>query len=525
MDRAACCRFCCLLFCLMSCLVFVGASTPVATAQVLPPRQVDHLTITNDELAGEFERLAAFREAEGMRTAVVSVAWIEASVEAGLDLQTTIRSFIRAAHDEWGVRFVLLGGGPSVVPVRYARSTYYPFGGHTDIPADLYYAALDGDWDANGNGLYGEPFINAGNPGDDADLEPDVSLGRAPVETVAEAARFVDGTLATEARANEILADMLLMASVVFPTNWQPGDPISLNGAMYTHQIATFVEASPVGASTLRLYQHAGDLPYDGPLDLASALAALNGGGHGVVYFAGLASSTSLRIATENLGFYHAGIMQNAPNYHIMIGMYNEVARFDIPCLATVFMTSPNGGAAAFVGSSVAAFPQATHRLNLVFVEEVYGATPIRIGEAVDHMRTRYLDETHNNTVTRWTVLSQVLLGDPALRLGPVPPYGGTVAAPPTAVATRLLPAAPNPFNPTTTLAYELAQAGPVRLEVYGVDGRRVATLISGERSAGRHEAIWRGTDDAGRAVSSGVYLARLRHAGGVDTQRLVLVR
>lgn len=121
-----------------------------------------------------------------MRTAVVTVPWIEANVAADVDLQATIRSFIRAAHDEWGVAFVLLGGGPSVVPVRYVRNTFYPAGSYTDIPTDLYYAGLDGDWDANGNQLYGEAYIDADDPGDDADLSPDVSLGRAPVETVAK---------------------------------------------------------------------------------------------------------------------------------------------------------------------------------------------------------------------------------------------------------------------------------------------------------------------------------------------------
>lgn len=97
-----------------------------------------------------------------------------------------------------------------------------------------------------------------------------------------------------------------------------------------------------------------------------------------------------------------------------------------------------------------------------------------------------------------------------------------TVAAP---LATRLLPAQPNPFNPSTQLTFELSQAGLVDVAVFALDGRRVATLAHEERPAGRHLLAWRGTDDAGRALSSGTYICRLTTAQGHATQRLTLVK
>jgi hypothetical protein len=89
----------------------------------------------------------------------------------------------------------------------------------------------------------------------------------------------------------------------------------------------------------------------------------------------------------------------------------------------------------------------------------------------------------------------------------------------------RLLPAAPNPFNPRTTLAFDLPRAGAARLEIYAVDGRLVTTLVDGPLPAGRHIAVWDGRDDSGNDVASGVYFARLRAGGTESRARLVLLR
>ncbi len=90
---------------------------------------------------------------------------------------------------------------------------------------------------------------------------------------------------------------------------------------------------------------------------------------------------------------------------------------------------------------------------------------------------------------------------------------------------TALLDAVPNPFNPRTTLAFELASAGPVRLLIYDAAGRRVATLVDGYREAGRHAEVWDGRDSEGRMSAAGVYLCRLEAGPYRETRRLVLVK
>ena len=95
-------------------------------------------------------------------------------------------------------------------------------------------------------------------------------------------------------------------------------------------------------------------------------------------------------------------------------------------------------------------------------------------------------------------------------------------APPPTA---RLLDAAPNPFNPATTVAFEVSRTRWVTLEVFDPAGRRVAVLTDGVRSPGVHEVEWNGRDAAGSDVASGVYVIRLDARGDAGSLRITLLR
>ena len=83
----------------------------------------------------------------------------------------------------------------------------------------------------------------------------------------------------------------------------------------------------------------------------------------------------------------------------------------------------------------------------------------------------------------------------------------------------------PNPFNPQTTIAYHLAQAGPVQLTLYNVAGQVVRRLVDQAQVAGRYQATWDSRDDRGREVGSGVYFYRLTAGPFQQTRRLVLLR
>lgn len=92
--------------------------------------------------------------------------------------------------------------------------------------------------------------------------------------------------------------------------------------------------------------------------------------------------------------------------------------------------------------------------------------------------------------------------------------------------ALAITAAAPNPFNPRTTLFFDLPRGGEVTLTVHDGRGRLVRRLHGGQREAGRHQVIWDGLDDHGGAAPSGVYLVRLKAADGARaSMKVALVR
>lgn len=83
----------------------------------------------------------------------------------------------------------------------------------------------------------------------------------------------------------------------------------------------------------------------------------------------------------------------------------------------------------------------------------------------------------------------------------------------------------PNPFNPSTSISFELLKAGPARLDVYDLRGRLVTTLLDKELGTGTHSLDWEGTDANGAPVASGVYLYRLSAGGTSSSRKMALVK
>jgi hypothetical protein len=84
---------------------------------------------------------------------------------------------------------------------------------------------------------------------------------------------------------------------------------------------------------------------------------------------------------------------------------------------------------------------------------------------------------------------------------------------------------APNPFNPQTTIWYDLPRRGPVNLALYDLRGRLVRTLVDGIREPGRHAAVWDGRDHAGGVAAAGVYFVRVRSGDGEVTRKVLLAK
>ncbi len=121
--------------------------------------------------------------------------------------------------------------------------------------------------------------------------------------------------------------------------------------------------------------------------------------------------------------------------------------------------------------------------------------------------------------------------GDPQLSLASVDARDGAnhkVAfgagqTPVTPARTAFAPAKPNPFARSTTLSFTLAKSGAVELAVFSVDGRKVATLVNGSKSAGAYQMSWDGRGQTGQPARPGLYFARLTTGEGRFTRTLVL--
>lgn len=83
----------------------------------------------------------------------------------------------------------------------------------------------------------------------------------------------------------------------------------------------------------------------------------------------------------------------------------------------------------------------------------------------------------------------------------------------------------PNPFNPSTSIAYKIARDSRVQLKIYNILGQEVRTLVNEKQSAGKHAARWNGDDNAGKAAASGVYLYALSVDGKTQTKRMLLIK
>lgn len=83
----------------------------------------------------------------------------------------------------------------------------------------------------------------------------------------------------------------------------------------------------------------------------------------------------------------------------------------------------------------------------------------------------------------------------------------------------------PNPFNPSTTIRFSLSERSRVTLTVFNMLGQEVFRLIDDELPAGRHEAVWNGTDHLGRQAATGLYLYRLATDEAVETRKMLLLK
>ncbi|GAH52329.1 unnamed protein product, partial [marine sediment metagenome] len=155
---------------------------------------IDYVIITSSTFSSYFQQLCDWKTQKGINARIVTTDSIYTYCP-GVDNQERIRNFIKDAHTNWGTMWVLLGGDTDIIPSRVAYAmtaeSGLPYYDEDSLHADLYYSDLDGDWNYNGTGPYGEIA-------DSVDLYPDVFVGRAPVSSTTQVSTFVNKILTYE---------------------------------------------------------------------------------------------------------------------------------------------------------------------------------------------------------------------------------------------------------------------------------------------------------------------------------------
>ncbi|MBM3307781.1 MAG: VCBS repeat-containing protein [Candidatus Eisenbacteria bacterium] len=376
---------------------------------------VEYVIITNQTLKPYFDVLAEWRTKMGLPSAVRTVSWIDQNYPGGCDTAERIRMFITDAYATWGTTYVLLGGDTDIVPPRYCFTTYY---GSSFVPGDIYYSSLEGNWNANQNSSFGEGYRGYTNQGDDVDFYPEVFVGRAPVNSALKAANFVAKTLAYEKTPASVMTDRnLYLAEVLFPYDWQ-GGAYSLDGA------ADIVEAGmdsvPGGVRGARVYANHTQFPGSYPLGAQAAIDSITRG-YNVVVHVGHGNKDVMRMNLNNyVMMNHVDALANGQSRSGFWWLLNcTSAAIDFDCIAERAVNNPNGGASSLFGPTRYAFPATCRDYYWDWLGVLYNTSVNAAGATCALAKARHASfgESGYENTDRWTQLSMVYLGDPALPL------------------------------------------------------------------------------------------------------------
>ncbi len=361
----------------------------------------DYIIITSSALVDEFKPLADWRTRKGQKSEIVLVEWISSNY-TGSDLQEKVRNCIREYVNTKGTEWVLLGGDVNIIPDRKAYAMDCLMNPNDNfIPCDLYYSDLDGNWDANGNGTYGEVD-------DEIDLYPDVFTGRAGVEEKSEAAVFVNKVL-----TYEINPPLAYLSRALFLGEILWNDPYTNSGEGKDMIDNLYVPDEFV--SVTKLYQA------DGNESREHVVFNMNLGYH-LINHDGHAGTGVMSVGDGGLRPGDMDELTNSPSYSILYSIGCWPAAFDNDCIAEHFLTSPNGGGVAFIGNSRYGWGSPGNPgfgysdrfdaqfYNFLFYKDIY-----HIGATVAGIKMAYIERSREENVYRWHQYQLNLLGDPAM--------------------------------------------------------------------------------------------------------------
>ena len=384
---------------------------------ILPANErYQYLIITNNALKPQFQRLADWKDIKGVRTKVMTVEEISQQYP-GLSPQKQVKSAIIAMRDSTrgALRYVLLGGDETVVPVQYCRvqcigsnNTLYV----ADTPADIYYASLkELDWDKNGNGLHGELE-------DSVSLTCDLGVTRMAVSTQTDAATQLNRVLAYEQHPDlRPYSGKMLMAgnrisSLVYDDTL--GDTISDAQSNAENTYSSFIEGNWNG-QRVRFFDTGTDFPEGADYDFTAAnLQTQLSKGYTFAHIE--THGNPFALAMENRPSYNRSDASSLCNegYTLWLTTACNTNQFDTTevCLAEAFMNNPTSGIIAYFGDSRLGWSGPSNQYNGMILQIILKRR-YHIGHALEFVKNwhEYFARQRYDS-NRWVQLSLNAMGD-----------------------------------------------------------------------------------------------------------------
>ena len=376
---------------------------------------VRYLIVTSDAMDSTLQVLADWKTALGMPTVVRTTSWIYENYPRGVDHAEDLRDFIREAIEKWGVEYVLLAGDTEVMPFRYGKSYFY--GGEL-IPTDMYFQCVDGTWNNNGDDLFGEGYVNSNIPGDQADLYPDVWLGRAPLRTPDEAGAWVEKVITYESAAptGSGFADQVLaLGEVLFPQNWSEGDTVIFDGAQLCETALAYLNDS---VTDYRMYENTNEYPGSVLLYKDGAIQQINSGYNLILHVGhGYRNTMAMGQNGETIVNADADAFHNGAAQGLLYAINCTSSAFDFDCIAEHLVRNARGGVISSVGSTRYDFPSTGWHYQDEFFSLLYDDGVTRLGETAAMQKIPFISNSVGDGEDRWTQFSLLYMGDPTLDL------------------------------------------------------------------------------------------------------------
>ena len=376
-----------------------------------PTNTIDYVIITSNELAESFQEIADWKTQTGLPAKIVTTEWIYDNFD-GADSPEKIRNFIKHAHLRWGSLWFLMGGGINIVPIRMAylhkKSEYAPT--HEYFPTDAYYACLDGDWNKDRDNTYGEieydrdyngSFVMNTSSFDGVDINPDVYVGRIPIQTIEEVNNFKIKYFKYVKQGPQEANNILLFS--------RNSDNITSSEMNY---VAT---AIPSSKNIIKMYEcnNINSFNCAVPDDVLNALN--NTSNQNIHIFCGYGHGSRGNfnvINSTSMGIEDMKNIQNEDNTGVLL--YNNhcnTLAWDKGCIGEHFIRGVNGGV-AYMGNVRYGWVGDPDPYNTNFLRNIYRNRQ-RLGLAF--LESKY--GSLSSAGAQWPFYSQNLAGEPEMKV------------------------------------------------------------------------------------------------------------